>query len=111
MCIVNVDQNARFLELNTAFEDITGYRRNEVIGRTSTELRLYWDPWDLARSREKLLTEGGSVVRGDVLGQRVGEVVPVLGVQCAQVPVLDLFDGFDIGCHILKAHQVIAAHR
>ncbi len=59
MCIVNVDQNARFLELNTAFEDITGYRRDEVIGRTSTDLRLYWDPWDLARSRQKLLTEGG----------------------------------------------------
>ncbi|MGA7240910.1 MAG: PAS domain S-box protein [Bryobacteraceae bacterium] len=59
MCIVNVDQNARFLELNTAFERITGYRRDEVIGRTSTELRLYWDPWDLAESRRKLLTEGG----------------------------------------------------
>jgi two-component system, cell cycle sensor histidine kinase and response regulator CckA len=59
MCIVNVDQNARFLELNTAFERITGYQRDEVIGRTSTELRLYWDPWDLAESRRKLLTEGG----------------------------------------------------
>ncbi len=59
MCIVNVDQNARFLELNTAFERITGYQRDEVIGLTSTELRLYWDPWDLAESRRKLLTEGG----------------------------------------------------
>ena len=30
-----------------------------MIGRTSTELRLYWDSWDLAGSRQKLLTEGG----------------------------------------------------
>src|SRR4051794_31668170 len=42
------------------------------------------------------LTERTAVVTGDVLGQRVREVVPVLGVQCPQVPVLHPLDVIDI---------------
>ena len=41
--IVDIDKNARFLEINDAFERVTGYRRDEIIGRTSTELGLYAD--------------------------------------------------------------------
>src|SRR5215467_3526919 len=59
MCIVDVDKNAAFLEVNDAFERITGYRRDELLGRTSTELGLYEDPHDLAESRRRLLAEGG----------------------------------------------------
>jgi hypothetical protein len=51
-----------------------------------------------------------SVSADDVLGHRCGEVVPVLGVHRAQVPILDLLDCFDIGCQIMRAHPVIAAH-
>ena len=59
MCIVDVDKNACFLEVNDAFERITGYRRDEIIGHTSTELGLYEDSRDLEESRRLLLTEGG----------------------------------------------------
>jgi PAS domain S-box-containing protein len=59
MCIVDIDGNARFLEVNEAFERITGYPRSEVIGRTSTELGLYVDLRDLEESRRRLLAEGG----------------------------------------------------
>jgi len=47
MCLVDIDKNACFLEVNDAFERITGYRRNETIGHTSTELGLYEDSRDL----------------------------------------------------------------
>ena len=33
MCIVDVDRNGYFLEVNDAFEYATGYKRDEVIGR------------------------------------------------------------------------------
>jgi len=59
MCLVDIDDNACFLEVNDAFERITGYRRDETIGRTSTELGLYENFRDLEQSRRRLLTEGG----------------------------------------------------
>ena len=43
-----------------------------------------------------LLTDRLSVPADHILGQRVGEVVPVLGVERAQVPVLDLLDLVDV---------------
>lgn len=59
MCIVDVDKNACFLEVNDAFERITCYRRDETIGRTSTDLGLYDDARALEESRRRLITEGG----------------------------------------------------
>ena len=58
MCLVDVDKNACFLEVNDAFEQVTGYRRNEIIGHTSTELGLYDDSRDLEECRRQLLTQG-----------------------------------------------------
>ena len=43
-----------------------------------------------------LLAERLAVVADDVLGQRVGELVPVLGVERAQVAVLDPLDVVDV---------------
>jgi PAS domain S-box-containing protein len=34
----------KFIELNDAFLDATGYHRDEVIGRTALELNLWDDP-------------------------------------------------------------------
>lgn len=59
MCIVDIDSNARFLEVNEAFARTTGYSRDELIGHTSTELGLYYDPRVLAQSRQQLLEKGG----------------------------------------------------
>src|SRR5262249_9216177 len=59
MCIVDVDRNAYFLDVNEAFESMSGYRRDEVIGRTSTELGLYNNLADLKESRRLLLENGG----------------------------------------------------
>src|SRR5271170_2337696 len=33
----------RLIEVNAAFEEVTGYRREEVIGRTTGELKLWYN--------------------------------------------------------------------
>jgi len=39
-------EEGRFLEVNAAFECRYGYRRQEVLGRTASELRMWEDPAD-----------------------------------------------------------------
>jgi len=39
-------EDGRYLEVNKAFERFTGYSRQEIIGRTSTELNLWKEPDD-----------------------------------------------------------------
>ena len=46
-------EEGRFLEVNAAFENRYGYRREEVLGRTVHELRIWDDPAD----RRLLLTQ------------------------------------------------------
>jgi PAS domain S-box-containing protein len=50
--ITNLEEG-RFLEVNAAFESRYGYRRDEVLGRTVHELRIWDDPAD----RRLLLTQ------------------------------------------------------
>ncbi len=45
--------DGRYIEINPAFERLTGYSRGEVIGRTSVELGIWADP----TMRERLLEE------------------------------------------------------
>lgn len=45
--------DGRFSEVNEAFTEITGYERDEVIGRTSAELEL----WAFPEDRRQLVTE------------------------------------------------------
>ena len=48
----------RILEINPVFEDVFGYTRHEVIGKTSLELNLYSDPEDRARMVAELRAKG-----------------------------------------------------
>jgi len=48
-----------FVEVNDAFTTLSGYSREEAIGRTSIELRLWADP-DLRQKMGKALSETGS---------------------------------------------------
>lgn len=45
----------RFIEVNDAFLNITGYKREEVIGKTSAELNLWVDPEERTRMADLLL--------------------------------------------------------
>lgn len=46
-------EDGRFLEVNAAFENRYGYRREELLGRTANELRIWEEPAD----RRLLLTQ------------------------------------------------------
>ncbi len=48
----------RFLEVNESHERMTGYSRQEVLGRTSAELGMWHDPEQRARMRELLQRDG-----------------------------------------------------
>ena len=45
--------DGKFVDVNQAFEELTGWRREEVIGRTTLDIALYADP----REREWLVRE------------------------------------------------------
>ena len=53
-----------------------------------------------------VLAEGFAVVADHVLGEGVGELVPVLGVERAQIPVLDPLNVFDV-THLAIATQAV----
>src|SRR5919199_694020 len=46
--------DGRIVNVNDSFLKLTGYRREEVIGRTATELRLYADERDRHRVLQQL---------------------------------------------------------
>ncbi|MCP4664274.1 MAG: PAS domain S-box protein [bacterium] len=50
--------DGRFLEVNLADQEIIGYREEEILGRTSTELNLWPDPMERTRMIERLQKHG-----------------------------------------------------
>jgi len=55
-CALAIVRNGdgRFLDVNAAFERLTGYPRDEVVDRTFQDLRLWVDPDDLAAISQSL---------------------------------------------------------
>ncbi|HEY6009074.1 MAG TPA: PAS domain S-box protein, partial [Geobacteraceae bacterium] len=50
--------DGRFVDINAAGERLTGYRRDEVIGRTALEFDIWSDPLQRANTVEDLLERG-----------------------------------------------------
>jgi len=48
----------RFIDVNEAFEQVSGYRRDEAIGRTSSELGMWNNPHDREEAIGQLRAEG-----------------------------------------------------
>jgi len=57
--IVLADREGSILEVNDAFEEITGYRRDEIVGRPGMEGRFFVDPEQYVQGGE-LLTKHGT---------------------------------------------------
>jgi two-component system cell cycle sensor histidine kinase/response regulator CckA len=109
MCIVDVDRDSSFLEVNETFERVTGYQRDEIIGRTSNELALYADLQDLPAHRKRLLTDGGYrnlEVRyrrknGEVcVGLISAEQIEIGGSLCAIATAVDITES-------VRTHQAL----
>jgi len=91
----------RYIEVNETFENYTGWRRDEVIDRTPSDLSLWVDPGERSRFVERLLddgyvrnlevnyrTKGGEVRTG--LGS--AELIEVNGERCALSVIADITD-------------------
>ncbi|WP_224961435.1 PAS domain S-box protein [Geomonas subterranea] len=63
--VITRAEDGTYIDVNEAFQEITGYSREEVIGRTSTELML-WADSDARMVMLKLLNEHGHVRNLDV---------------------------------------------
>ncbi len=50
--------DGRFIEVNLADQQVIGYRKEEILGRTSTELNLWSDPKDRIKMIKTLQDEG-----------------------------------------------------
>lgn len=88
-----------FLEVNEGFEEITGYSRDEIIGKSSLELGIWANPDDRERLAERLLDE--SVVRGfettfrakdgrDIVGRLSATIIELHGTPCMLATVRDV---------------------
>ncbi|WP_054031796.1 PAS domain-containing protein [Desulfatitalea tepidiphila] len=55
---INDARTSKYIQVNTAFCQHTGYRPEEIIGRTPIELNLYLDPGDDQRIKRLLINEG-----------------------------------------------------
>ncbi len=109
MCIVDVDRNSCFLEVNETFERITGFPRDEIIGHTSTELGLYADLQNLPEHRKRLLAEGGyrnlevrfRKKNGEIIiGLLSAEKIEIGGSLCAIATAVDITES-------VRAHQAL----
>jgi PAS domain S-box-containing protein len=98
-------KNDRYIEVNETFERTTGWRRDEVIGRTPYELGIWVDPRQRADLVNKLLS--GATVRN--LGVRVrmkngdtrtgigsAELIEIEGEPCVLSVATHLTDAIDV---------------
>jgi len=56
--VITTLEDGYYVDVNEAFNDTTGYRRNEVIGRTSVELGIWVDPGQRKEMVEILREQG-----------------------------------------------------
>ncbi|MCB0050138.1 MAG: PAS domain S-box protein, partial [Caldilinea sp.] len=98
MIITRAD-NARVVMANAAFEQLTGYAREEVVGHTAQEFDVYVDPAERAPMMAEVLRNGSVSGRPIMFRHskgRVGECLlsiakmPVNGVDCFVSGVVDI---------------------
>jgi PAS domain S-box-containing protein len=71
---INRLDDGLYLEVNRSECEMTGYRREELIGRTSVELNLWVDPEDRSRLRQALLERGSVSGFGAKVRRKNGDI-------------------------------------
>jgi PAS domain S-box-containing protein len=97
VCAIASLKDDRYIEVNNAFERISGWRRDEIIGRTEAELGLWADhealqrTWQRLKAERRLQNVEGSfrTKRGELrIGLLSVEIIEFEGEPCA-LAVLD----------------------
>ncbi|MFY3384608.1 EAL domain-containing protein [Paracidovorax sp. MALMAid1276] len=95
--------DGRYIDINPAFCEVLGLAREQVIGRTSTELRI----WATEHERERLLAtfrRDGKVDRLPLVAQRAGTRIP--GLMSARSVLVD-----GENCFVFVFNDMTEAHR
>jgi PAS domain S-box-containing protein len=66
--------DGKFVDINAAGERFSGYRRDEVIGRTALEFDIWKDPQERTRTIEEVLKQGGVHDREMMMKDKGGNV-------------------------------------
>jgi len=114
MAIITLSE-ARYVEVNGAFVEISGYSRAEVIGRTVLELNLLENPQDLERLVQMLVTQGNvrdeecrfRIKNGEVrVGLISAERIDVEGEPCVIYLSLDITERKQMEEKFLRAQRM-----
>ena len=99
--MTDFDNGIRFIDVNAAFERMTGRRRDDVLGRPAGELGIITDPSQLAEA-VRLMERDGKVRdlefefrRGDGLtgiGLMSGEFIQIGGKRCVITSTVEITD-------------------
>lgn len=82
----DLEDGSRFVDVNEAFERVTGYRRDEVIGRTISEVGLWVDSSDANAANEQLRSTGRVRAFEHRFRKKNGEIgVGLLSVETLQI--------------------------
>ena len=71
--------DGRILQASEGIAELTGYRRDELLGRTTLELGLWRDPVDRVRAMQHLAAQGGRGTARYVVRHRNGTPREVVG--------------------------------
>ena len=75
---ISTVEDGRYVEVNDAVKEITGYERDEIIGRTSKELGLWADYEERSRLAKVALEQGGFREQEVAIIKKNGEPVSLL---------------------------------
>jgi PAS domain S-box-containing protein len=114
--IVIADLSAKtYLDVNETFENITGYRRDEIVGRTWSEARLWSDPGERDKVLNTLMKEGSIRNFEFVFQKKSGEVgtgllsadlIEIAGHQCAISATVDTTERLRLETQLRQAHKL-----
>ena len=109
-----------YLEVNEAFEKMTGYRREEVVGRDWTELVLWDDPQNRDQAFAQLMKDGGlrncefrfhKKDGASGAGLLSAELIEIDGKQCAITATVDITDRIQLESRLRQAHKLESVGR
>ncbi|HDH53706.1 MAG TPA: PAS domain S-box protein, partial [Nitrospirae bacterium] len=114
ICTLNDD---RFVDVNDAFLNASGYSREEVIGRSSDELGIWVDPVDRGKMADRLREQGivnnqevkFRVKSGNVLSALwSAEMIDIEGEPCVLAVILDITERKKLESQLLHSQKMEA---